>query len=141
LASQVQKAWMGQAGHIPWPLRSQDLTPCNFYLWGYVKNQVYQPPMPQSLWEKISQAKANINESQSQCAREEVEYRIDVCRVTNEAHQTSLDLQDVLKWFHVCICNCFKNTLISYEPYFWYGSVTESSIEQPQWERNYSHTC
>ena len=29
---------------LAWPLRSPDATPCDSFLWGYVKNQVYVPP-------------------------------------------------------------------------------------------------
>jgi hypothetical protein len=29
-----------------WPPRSPDATPCHFFLWGYVKDQVYVPPLP-----------------------------------------------------------------------------------------------
>jgi hypothetical protein len=29
-------------GDIPWPARSPDLTPCNFFLWGYLKAKVYK---------------------------------------------------------------------------------------------------
>ena len=29
-------------GDIGWPSRSPDLTPCDFFLWGHVKSQVYQ---------------------------------------------------------------------------------------------------
>ncbi|KAJ4441386.1 hypothetical protein ANN_11241 [Periplaneta americana] len=32
-----------------WPLRSPDLTPCDFFLWGYVKEAVYIPPLPTTL--------------------------------------------------------------------------------------------
>ena len=28
---------------IEWPPRSPDLTPCDFFLWGYVKSKVYFP--------------------------------------------------------------------------------------------------
>jgi hypothetical protein len=42
------------AGSIPYPPRSP-LTPCDSYLWGYVKEQVYHPSIPQSLRELISQ--------------------------------------------------------------------------------------
>ena len=28
------------------PPRSPDATPCDFFLWGYVKDQVYVPPLP-----------------------------------------------------------------------------------------------
>lgn len=33
--------WMGTRGPIAWPPRSPDLTPLDFFLWGYVKEQVY----------------------------------------------------------------------------------------------------
>jgi len=29
-------------GDIRWPPRSPDLTPCDFYLWGYLKAKVYE---------------------------------------------------------------------------------------------------
>ena len=28
-----------------WPPRSPDLTPCDFFLWGYLKNKVYETPV------------------------------------------------------------------------------------------------
>jgi len=31
------------------PPRSPDATPCDFFLWGYVKDQVYVPPLPASI--------------------------------------------------------------------------------------------
>ena len=32
---------MGRAGPIPWPARSPDLSPLDFWLWGYLRDQVY----------------------------------------------------------------------------------------------------
>ena len=37
--------WIGRAGNddsvlLKWPPRSSDLTPCDFFLWGYVKGLV-----------------------------------------------------------------------------------------------------
>jgi len=29
--------------------RSPDATPCDFFQWGYVKDQVYVPPLPASI--------------------------------------------------------------------------------------------
>ena len=34
-------AWIRRGGPIPWPRRSPDLSPLEFFLWGYIKNIVY----------------------------------------------------------------------------------------------------
>lgn len=36
------RRWIGRSGHVPWPPRSPDLTPLDFYLWGYIKDVVYK---------------------------------------------------------------------------------------------------
>lgn len=33
--------WIGRRGTIEWPPRSPDLTPLDYYLWGYLKSKVY----------------------------------------------------------------------------------------------------
>lgn len=33
--------WIGRRGPIEWPARSPDLTPLDYYLWGYLKSKVY----------------------------------------------------------------------------------------------------
>jgi hypothetical protein len=33
--------WIGCSGPLPWPPHSPDLTPCDFWLWGMVKERVY----------------------------------------------------------------------------------------------------
>jgi hypothetical protein len=33
--------WIGRNGPISWPARSPDLNPCDFYLWGHMKQLVY----------------------------------------------------------------------------------------------------
>lgn len=49
--------WMGRLGsaQIPtpmiWPLYSPDLTPCDYFLWGYLKMKVYQSGTPETLEE------------------------------------------------------------------------------------------
>ena len=30
--------------NVEWPPRSPDLTPCDFFLWGYLKNKVFTTP-------------------------------------------------------------------------------------------------
>ena len=34
--------WIGRGGPIPWPPRSPDITPLDFFLWGYVKDIAYR---------------------------------------------------------------------------------------------------
>ena len=52
----LQQRWIecaakGDNHLLPWPPVSQDLTPCDFFLWGFVKDSVYVPPLPMSLIE------------------------------------------------------------------------------------------
>jgi len=42
-------------GDLPWPARSLDLTPCDFFLWGYLKSIVYN-----DLPETLAHLKTNI---------------------------------------------------------------------------------
>lgn len=34
--------WIGRSGPIAWPARSPDLTPLDYFLWGYLKHKVYK---------------------------------------------------------------------------------------------------
>lgn len=38
-------SWIGTNGPIKWPARSPDLTPLDFFLWGHLKNVVYEEPI------------------------------------------------------------------------------------------------
>lgn len=35
------RRWLGRFGPQPWPARSPDLTPLDFFLWGYIKEKVF----------------------------------------------------------------------------------------------------
>lgn len=50
--------WIGRRGPYEWPPRSPDLTPCDFFLWGYLKDQVYSqlPNTLDELREAIQEA-------------------------------------------------------------------------------------
>ncbi|XP_066253418.1 uncharacterized protein [Euwallacea similis] len=37
--------WIGRRGAIDWPARSLNLTPLDFFLWGYLKSKVYKTPI------------------------------------------------------------------------------------------------
>ena len=55
--------WIGRGGPTPWPPRSPNITPLDFFLWGYVKDRVYATQVPnlemlttkmlQNTWRKL----------------------------------------------------------------------------------------
>ena len=64
-------------------------SPCDFFLWGYIKDQVYVPPLPASFPElkvRIRTATETITADILQTVRNELDYRVDVCRITKGAH-------------------------------------------------------
>lgn len=54
--------WLGRRGPHEWPARSPDLTPCDFFLWGWAKEEVYKtnPKTIEDLEEKIIQVLGNV---------------------------------------------------------------------------------
>ena len=72
-----------------WPPRSPDLTVCDFFLWGIVKDNVYVPPFPKTLpelRERINTSIWNVTQDMFERVWREWEYRLDICRVTRGAH-------------------------------------------------------
>ena len=55
-------AWIGRGGPTAWPARSPDITPRDFFLWGYVKDRVYKTPVNDMdhLKEKIREAVRSV---------------------------------------------------------------------------------
>ena len=71
------------------PPCSPDATPCDFFIWGYVKDQVYVPPLPASIPELkvwIGTAIETITADMPETVWNELDYRVDVCRITKDAH-------------------------------------------------------
>jgi hypothetical protein len=75
--------WIGRRGPIEWPARSPDLTPCDFFLWGYLKNIVYQerPASIEELRDRITQA----------CSEIPAEMCANACRSVTHRFQRCLD--------------------------------------------------
>ena len=74
---------------LAWPPYSQDSTPRDFFLRGYVKDQVYIPPLPASILElkvRITTATETISAVMLQTVWNELDYCADVCRITKGAH-------------------------------------------------------
>ncbi|PNF20647.1 hypothetical protein B7P43_G03034 [Cryptotermes secundus] len=77
--------WIGRAAPIAWPPRSPDLTPLDFFLWGFVKDRVFVPPLPANVVELRTRITASVEEVTPEMLRsvwQETDYRWDVCRIT-----------------------------------------------------------
>ena len=64
-----------------WPPRSSDMTPCDFFLWGNVKERVYIPPLPADLDELTNRIMAAVKSVTKDTLRrvwDEFSYRVDV---------------------------------------------------------------
>jgi hypothetical protein len=72
-----------------WPPRSPDLTPDDLSWGGYVKDNVFVPPVPvtlDDLKQRITTATAGVDEDMLTRVWQEFGYRVDICRVTKGAH-------------------------------------------------------
>lgn len=73
--------WIGRRGAIEWPPRSPDLTPLDFFLWGYLKSNVYinRPQAINELKERIRIEIAKITPEVIAKVREEFAARLSHC--------------------------------------------------------------
>ena len=80
--------WIGRDGPTNWPPRSPDITPLDFFLWGYVKDKVYSTPVAdaETLKERITAALATVTTEMLENTWREIEFRLDVLRATRGAH-------------------------------------------------------
>ena len=60
LSNGLPQRWIGRRGAIEWPARSPDLTPCDFWLWPYLKSKVYNPAGRK--FENVEELQAKITE-------------------------------------------------------------------------------
>lgn len=86
--------WIGRSGQddltlTTWPPRSPDLTPCDFFLWGYIKDLVYVPPLPtdvEELKDRIRAAIQSITGVILGKVWEEFNKRLDMIKITRGGH-------------------------------------------------------
>ena len=74
--------------HFVLHVTPKDLTPCDYFLWGYVKNKVFVPPQLMSipdLKNRITAAVETITPDLLSRVWQKLDYRLDVCRVTKGA--------------------------------------------------------
>ena len=65
LNTNMPQCWIGHFGQedimlMCWLPRSPDLTPCDFFLWGFVKDTVFVLPVPANLQERCDHITAAV---------------------------------------------------------------------------------
>lgn len=92
LHQQYPNRWIGRGDDAPrnWPARSPDLTPCDYFLWGALKTEVYLTPVNtgEELQRRIVNA-ANIlknNQEMMQRVQFNLLRRINICIHQNGGH-------------------------------------------------------
>jgi hypothetical protein len=80
--------WCGRDGPIPWPPNSPDLSPPDFFVWGYVKLTVYAQRLQNlaDIRRKIAAAFQQITPEKLRATLRIMESRFDLCRVRNGGH-------------------------------------------------------
>lgn len=80
--------WIGRGGSIQWPARSPDLTPLDFFVWGYVKSCVYafECSTRDEMVNKINSAFASITPDMLNNARSSMLRRTALCLEKEGGH-------------------------------------------------------
>ena len=90
LNEKLEGRWIGRRGAIEWPARSPDLTPCDFFLWGYLKNKVYAQRIRSidHLKERITNCITELNTDKELLRRvcRSVAVRVEDCIKANGDH-------------------------------------------------------
>ena len=78
---------IGRDGPIPWPPRFPDITPLDFFLWGYVKHIVYRTKVRDvgDLQQRIIEALDTVTVNMLARTWLETEYRLDILCATDGA--------------------------------------------------------
>ena len=77
--------WIGRGGPMLWPARSPDLNPLDFFVWGFIKEQVYATP-PQDVEEvrnRINAAVLQITPERLERVIQTIPRRLQLCLDTD----------------------------------------------------------
>ena len=75
--------------HVSGRVSTQFNTQSQFFLWGFVKDQVFVPPLPANVVElrtRITAAVAKVTPELLRSVWQETDYRWEVCRITSGSH-------------------------------------------------------
>uniref|UniRef100_A0A0N5C1S0 DDE_3 domain-containing protein n=1 Tax=Strongyloides papillosus TaxID=174720 RepID=A0A0N5C1S0_STREA len=91
LDSNFQGRWIGRGSRsLVWPPRSPDLTPMDYFFWGYVKSLAYREKSTtlEELKEKIREAFEKVNDDKEMLERtfQNYERRLKMCLMKNSGH-------------------------------------------------------
>jgi len=91
-------------GDIGWPARSPDLTPCDFFLWGYLKAKVYShhPGTIEQLKEAIRHEVAAIPPAMTRKAMDNFREWLQQCVINNGRHLSDVFLKVFKKLHYMC---------------------------------------
>ena len=91
-------------GDIGRPARSPDLTPCDFFLWGYLKAKVYarRPGTIEQLKEAIRQEVAAIAPAMTRKAMDNLRERLQHCVINNGRHLSDVIFKTAQKPHYMC---------------------------------------
>lgn len=88
LNNNFPQRWIGRDGPIHWPARSPDLTPLDYFLWGYVKSLIYKdrPDSTDNLKQRIIDVFQEIPTEMLHKTFCNLIKRVDVCIDNNGGH-------------------------------------------------------
>lgn len=80
--------WIGHGGTLHWPARSPDLNPLDFFLWGYVRDNIYRTRSHtiDELKTKIQEKLESIPQVMLSNVADELERRIILCKAAEGHH-------------------------------------------------------
>lgn len=96
LTQHLPQQWIGRVAYgdqalMRWPPWSLDLTLCSSFIWGYVEDLVYQPPLLATLDDLQASGRASAQHLRTSILTcftvcwQKLNPRIDICRVTHGA--------------------------------------------------------
>ncbi|GBN62759.1 hypothetical protein AVEN_149503-1 [Araneus ventricosus] len=86
LVTTFPQRWIGRGAVMAWTPRSPDITPLDFYLWGYVKQHVCSEHINDINYLKQRITDVIHSVTPDVLMWEELDYRLGVCRTTNGSH-------------------------------------------------------
>ena len=127
----LHQRWIGRVGKEDlalqfWPPRSPDLTPCDFFLWGFVKEAVYVQSLPTTLDDlknRITTAVNSVTQDILLRVWNEFSYRLDVTRAagwgTLNIYKLHCEYNQMQFTSYLSLVLILKYRLTKLSPSFW----------------------